>query len=115
MPLPSAPVRSLPIVPEGHLRIGGPLAIPEVLLRFGVDPGEVLANVGLDARLFSDPEHPVPFTVLGRLISVCVACTRCRHFGLLVGERGGPSSLGLVGLLIRQAPDVGTALRQAAL
>ena len=57
----------------------------------------------------------MPFTALGRLVSACVARTRCRHFGLLVGERGGPSSLGLVGLLIRQAPDVGTALRQAAL
>ena len=115
MPLRSAPVRNLPIVPEGHLRIGGPLAIPEVLLRFGVDPAEVLASVGLDARIFSDPEHPVPCTTVGRLLSACVARTRCRHFGLLVGERGGPSSLGLVGLLIRQAPDVGTALRQAAL
>ena len=115
MPQRSAPIRSLPIVPEGYLRIGGPLAIPEVLLRFGVDPGEVLASVGLDAGIFSDPENPVPCTSLGRLISACVARTRCRHFGLLVGERGGPSSLGLVGLLIHQAPDVGTALRQAAL
>ena len=115
MPQRSAPIRSLPIVPEGHLRIGGPLAIPEVLLRFGVDPGEVLASVGLDAGIFSDPENPVPCTSLGRLISACVARTRCRHFGLLIGELGGPASLGLVGLLIRQAPDVGTALRQAAL
>jgi len=115
MPHRNAPIRSLPIVPEGHLRIGGPLAIPEVLLRFGVDPGEVLASVGLDARTFSDPENPVPCTALGRLVTACVARTHCRHFGLLVGERGGPSSLGLVGLLIRQAPDVGTALRQAAL
>jgi AraC-like DNA-binding protein len=115
MPHRNAPIRSLPIVPEGHLRIGGPLAIPEVLLRFGVDPGEVLASVGLNARTFSDPENPVPCTALGRLVTACVARTHCRHFGLLVGERGGPSSLGLVGLLIRQAPDVGTALRQAAL
>lgn len=115
MPLRSVPIRSLPIVPEGHLRIGGPLAIPEVLLHLGVDPGEVLASVGLDAHIFSDPEHPVPCTALGQLLSACVARTSCRHFGLLVGERGGPSSLGLVGLLIRQAPDVATAIRQAAL
>jgi AraC-like DNA-binding protein len=102
-------------VPEGHLRIGGPLAIPEVLLRLGVDPGEVLASVGLDAQVFANPDNPVPCTALGRLLTACVARTRCRHFGLLVGERGGPASLGLVGLLIRQAADVGTALRQAAL
>ena len=112
---PRAPVRSLPIVPEGHIQIGGPLAIPEVPLHLGVEPGEVLASAGLDASIFSDPDTPLPCTALGRLVSACVARTTCRHFGLLVGAKGGPSSLGLVGLLIRQAPDVGTALRQAAL
>ncbi len=114
MPQHRAPIRSLPILPEGHLRIGGPLATPEVLLQLGVDPGEVLASAGLDARTFSDPEAHLPCAALGRLMKACVARTRCRHFGLLVGERGGPASLGLVGLLIRQAPDVGTALRQGA-
>jgi AraC-like DNA-binding protein len=110
-----APLRSLPIVPEGHIRIGGPLAIPEVLLRLGVEPGEVLASVGLDASIFSDPDTPLPCTTLGRLVSACVARTTCRHFGLLVGAKGGPASLGLVGLLIQEAADVGTALRQTVL
>ncbi len=110
-----APIRSLPIVPEGHIRIGGPLAIPEVLLPFGVDPREVLASVGLDASIFSDPDTPLPCTALGRLVRACVARTHCRHFGLLVGEKGGPSSLGLAGLLIREAADAGTALRQTVL
>jgi len=49
------------------------------------------------------------------LLSACVARTTCRHFGLLVGAKGGPSSLGLVGLLIHGAADVGTALRQTVL
>jgi AraC-like DNA-binding protein len=115
MPSRRAPIRTLPIVPEGHLRIGGPLAIPEVLLGLGADPAEVLASIGLDAQIFADPENPVPCTALGRLMSACVARTGCRHFGLLVGERGGPASLGLIGLLMRQAPDVGTAVRQVAL
>jgi len=110
-----APGRSLPIVPEGHIRIGGPLAIPEVLLHLGVEPGEVLASAGLDASIFSDPDTPLPCTALGRLLSACVARTNCRHFGLLVGAEGGPSSLGLVGLLIHGAADVGTALRQTVL
>ena len=110
-----APGRSLPIVPEGHIRIGGPLAIPEVLLHLGVEPGEVLASAGLDASIFSDPDTPLPCTALGRLLSACVARTACRHFGLLVGAKGGPSSLGLVGLLIHGAADVGTALRQTVL
>jgi AraC-like DNA-binding protein len=111
----NAPVRTLPIVPEGHLRISGPLAIPEVLLQHGVDPGEILAQLGLDGRIFADPDHPLPCAVLGRLVTACVARTGCRHFGLLVGARGGASSLGLAGLLIRHAADVETALRLVTL
>ena len=37
--------------------------------------------------------------------------TGCQHFGLLVGQQGGLHSLGLVGLLVKYSPDVGTALR----
>ena len=75
----------------------------------------MLASAGLDASIFSDPDAPLPCTALGRLLSACVARTACRHFGLLVGAKGGPSSLGLVGLLIHGAADVGTALRQTVL
>ena len=75
MPSLDAPVRALPIVPEGHLRISGPLAIPEVLLQHGVDPGEVLAQLGLDGQIFSDPDHALPCNLLGRLVSACVAHT----------------------------------------
>jgi AraC-like DNA-binding protein len=37
--------------------------------------------------------------------------TGCRHLGLLIGQQGGLHSLGLVGLLVKYSPDVGTALR----
>jgi AraC-like DNA-binding protein len=40
-----------------------------------------------------------------------VARTGCNHFGLLVGQQGGLSSLGLVGYLVQHSPDVGSALR----
>jgi AraC-like DNA-binding protein len=41
----------------------------------------------------------------------CVARTGCGHFGLLVGQRAGLGSLGLVGLLAKYESDVGAALR----
>jgi AraC-like DNA-binding protein len=40
-----------------------------------------------------------------------VAATGCPHFRLLVGQRNTLDHLGLVGLLVRYSPDVGTALR----
>ena len=51
------------------------------------------------------------FATAGRLLRECVGRTGCDHFGLLVGERGGPASLGVVGLLILHSADVGAALR----
>ena len=102
-------------VANGAVRAGGAAAIPHVLRELGADPNEVLTSVGLDLSLFDDPENPIPFTVLGRLLGACVARTGCHHFGLLVGQYGGPTSLGLIGLLLRLSVDVGTALRQVIL
>jgi AraC-like DNA-binding protein len=94
------------------LRIGATMALPAVLRSLGANPAEVLAEVGLDLELFDDPDNQVSYAARGRLFSHCVARTGCQHFGLLVGRQGDLHSLGLVGLLVRYAPDVGTALRR---
>jgi hypothetical protein len=94
--------------------VSGPAALPEVLRTLGSDPAAVLAEAGIDSTLFDDPENLIPLAGLGRLVQLCVVRTGCRHFGLLVGQQGGLHSLGLVGLLARLSPDVGTALRKLA-
>src|SRR5450631_3141963 len=96
---------------EATLRIGSTLAIPAVLQSLGVNPAEVLAEAGFDASLFDDPDNQISYAARGRLVNHCVARTGCQHFGLLVGQQDGLDSLGLVGLLSRTSPDVGTALR----
>ncbi len=97
---------------EATVRIGTVLAIPEVLEKLGADPAAVLAEAGVDAALFDDPGNLITYVARGRLISHCVAATGCREFGLLLGQRNGIQSLGLVGLLARYSPDVGTALHR---
>lgn len=96
---------------EAVVRVGGAAAIPAVLRDHGVDPAELLAEAGISPSLFDDPDNMIPFVSLGRLIAICVARTGCSHFGLLVGQQGGPASLGLVGFLVQHSPDVETALR----
>jgi len=96
---------------EATLRIGATVALPAVLRSLGANPAEVLAEAGFDPQLFDDPDNRVSFAARSRLIAHCVARTGCPHFGLLVGEQGGLRSLGLVGLLVKYSPDVGTALR----
>jgi len=67
--------------------------------------------VGVDLKVFDDASNRISFATRGRLTAHCVAVTGCKHFGLLVGQRAGLNSLGLVGLLVRSSPDVETALQ----
>ncbi len=96
---------------DATVRIGGTMAIPAVLRSLGANPAEVLAEAGFDLKLFDDPDNLVSYAARNRLMAHCAARTGCPHFGLLVGQQGGPHSLGLVGLLVKYSPDVGAALR----
>ena len=71
-----------------------------------------MADAGLDLQLLDDPDNLIPYAARSRLLSRCVTTTGCEHFGLLLGQRGSLSSLGLVGFLVQHSPDVGTALRK---
>jgi AraC-like DNA-binding protein len=93
------------------VRIGTVAAIPDVLRGLGADPAAVLKTAGLSLELFDSPDNRISHATRSRLFSRCVAMTGCRHFGLLVGEQAGLPSLGLVGLLAKYSPDVGSALR----
>jgi len=87
------------------------MALPSVLRDLGVDPAAVLAEAGFGLKLFDDPDNLITYSARGRLLAHCAARTGCPHLGLLVGQRSGLESLGLVGLLVKYSPDVGTALR----
>lgn len=95
----------------GQVRIGGALAIPAVLRSLGADPAKVLTEAGVDPKLFEDPNNVISFAARSHLLAHCAARTGCPHFGLLVGQQNSLHSLGLVGLLVKYSPDVGTALR----
>ena len=71
----------------------------------------MLAEAGFSLKIFDKPENRISYAARGRLLAHCVAATKCQHLGLLVGQQSGLLSLGLVGLLVKYSPDVGTALR----
>ena len=85
--------------------------MPDVLRQLGADPEQVLKEAGIDPALFDSPDNWISHAARGRLIARCVAATGCRHFGLLLGQQARLRSFGLVGLLVKYSPDVGTALR----
>jgi AraC-like DNA-binding protein len=96
---------------DSTVRMGTALAIPDVLRSLGANPEEVLAELGYDLKLFDDPERRIPVAARNRLVSHCATRTDCPHFGLLAGQQNGLHSFGLLGLLVKYSPDVGTALR----
>ncbi len=93
------------------VRIGATIGVPEVLRSLGFDPVEVLGKVGVDPALFDNPNNQISYRARGRLLMQCAERTGCPHFGLLVGQQAGLVSFGLVGLLAKYSPDVGSALR----
>ena len=96
---------------EATLRVGGALEIASVVRDLGIDPLEMLIEAGIEPSLFDDPDNLITYRARGRLMTRCVVRTGCPHFGLLVGQRMNLQSLGLVGLLARNAPTVEAALR----
>lgn len=95
---------------ERTVRTGTALAIPDILRSLGANPEEVLAEIGYDLKLFEDPEFRIPVAARNRLVNHCATRTGCPHFGLLVGQRNGLHSLGLLGLVVKYSPDVEVAL-----
>ena len=92
------------------MRIATIASIPLVLEQLGYDPTTVLSECGFDTALFDDPDNIITHHDRSRLLQQCVNKTGCQHFGLLIGQHIGPSTLGLVGFLMQHSPDVATAL-----
>lgn len=97
------------------IRVAPMAAIPGLLREFGVAPGPLLKQFGLSEDTFFQPDSTIPFELLGRVVNASARETGCPHFGLLVGQRGDASTLGATGFLMKNAPDVGTALNEAIL
>jgi AraC-like DNA-binding protein len=88
------------------------IGIPAVLESLGSNAAQVFSEARVPLSLFDEPDHAISLSVVDRLLKQCVASTGCEHFGLLVGKKGGQSSFGLIGLAVRDSPDVETALRR---
>jgi AraC-like DNA-binding protein len=97
---------------DGIVRVDVLTHIPSVLRELGLDPAAVIAESGLDPGIFDDPANEVPMWTLGRLLQIAATSSGCAHVGLLIGQRSRAlGAMGLVGRLVWNSPDLGTALR----
>jgi AraC-like DNA-binding protein len=101
-------------VAGGIVRIAATMAVPTVLREFGVNPVTLLAEFGLKPQIYDDPDNTVPFVTSSAILGRAAELTGCPHFGLLVGQRAGLSTLGPLGFLMQSSLTVRSALMTAA-
>jgi hypothetical protein len=110
---PSTP-RQPPAPTPADVRLGPLLAVPALLREAGIDPAPLLAACGLAELTFDDAENRVPFAAAARMLQDAACATGREDFGLIVGQRAGADSLGVLSLLMQRAATVGDALQGLA-
>jgi AraC-like DNA-binding protein len=70
--------------------------VPDLLRELDACPEVVFRKVGIDPEVLVNPNNRLDMAQVGTLVAECVAATGCEHFGLLVGQRSGAESVGIV-------------------
>lgn len=84
--------------------------IPGLLRELGARPQTVFRRAKVNPRVLFDPTNRLDFAQVGRLVAECIVATGCEHFGLLVGQRSGPASVGIIHELMPFTKTLGAAL-----
>lgn len=102
---------NMPVQKLATVRVGPMTSIPAILREFDCEPEPILDSFGFKSSQFDNPDHELPYILTSRLFARCVKATSCKHFGLLIGMRADPSSLGIAGFMLSTAHDVNVALQ----
>lgn len=108
-PLSVAPLRAID-TGDWTQRIGGLAGLPAVLRELHVDPGLLLARVGLPPDALATPDRRLPFATVAQMLALAVSETHCPHLGLLVGRQWGFAVTGLAGEIAWRSATVQDAL-----
>ncbi|MEV6138358.1 AraC family transcriptional regulator [Nocardia sp. NPDC051990] len=77
----------------------------------GLDPVELMRAAGLDPASLSLQDRWVPAAAIADLLEASASASGCEDFGLRLAERRRFANLGPLSLVIREEPDVRSALR----
>ncbi|MFD9602452.1 AraC family transcriptional regulator [Streptomyces sp. NPDC059970] len=82
----------------------------EVSQSLGIDARALMKRVGLDPVGLTVQDRWIPGTAVTQLLELSAAASRRGDFGLLLAERRSFSNLGPISLVLRDEPDVRSAL-----
>lgn len=76
----------------------------------GIDPGQQLKQVGLTTGGLAVPDQWIPAPAIAKLLEISAVASGREDFGLRMAESRRLSNLGMLSLVIREEPDVRSAL-----
>src|SRR4029453_16149334 len=82
----------------------------ELALSLGLDPEALMASVGLPPPDLALPDKWVPAANVARLLELSARTSEHDDFGLRLAEYRQPSTLGPLSLVLRDEPDLRSAL-----
>jgi AraC-like DNA-binding protein len=85
-------------------------AVADAAKSLGLDPYHMLRRAGLPVAALDDPDHMIPGERIQALLADCAKAAHCDEFGLLAGAHYRISTLGPIGLLLRQQATARDAL-----
>jgi AraC-like DNA-binding protein len=95
----------------GLLRINAIWDLPVLLRELGLELAEVLAAAGVNARIFENPDNPIAYPDLERLLLECERRSGRDDFGFLIGQRSRLRDMGLAGRIALCGATAGAGLR----
>ncbi len=90
-----------------------PRVLLEISVAQGADRDQLLANTGIKLDMFEDPEARISYFQFGALIHNALWLTKNPALGVDLGRQIHLSHLGMLGLAVMSAPDIGSALEVA--
>jgi AraC-like DNA-binding protein len=97
----------------GSVRSAVLAGFERLALEIGLEPFALARSVGLDPRCLRSPDIVMPARTGYRLMELAASIAGVPDLGLRLSSRGARlSSIGALGLLVRDEPDVRSALRR---
>ena len=98
----------------GQVRVSVLAGFDDLVRSLGANPSALLANFGFapDYLVAHGVDDMMSYSSAESLLAAAALVTTTPHFAALLGTKQDYRLLGLVGLLMKHSPDVGTALEQ---
>lgn len=110
-PLTASLPASMIVPAQGTVRVGYFWGLDRLVSHLGGNPGDILAGVGLDPRLFDDPDNTLECITAIDLLEYCSTSLNEPLFGMHLAAQQDPEVFGCAMALAQAAPDMRQALQ----